>query len=259
MNIWILAGIILIIALVMTMTGRGGGNFYVLALVLSGIGIHEAATTGQFVLISSSLAATIFFGKKKVVDWKLVLLIGSMTLISAFLGGFFSDKFDATLLKIIFAIFIFIASVLMLKPVKKEPKPNKLYRIELKSTNATYQINLIVFIPIVIITGFVAGMVGISGGSFLVPLMVLAVGVPMQIAIGTSTTLVLITATAGFLGHLSTGHFDVRMSVILAVAAIIGSLFGTRLTIKANPKILKIIFASTSMIAALIMLYKVFY
>ncbi|MFA5477894.1 MAG: sulfite exporter TauE/SafE family protein [Bacteroidales bacterium] len=259
MNIWILAGIILIIALVMTMTGRGGGNFYVLALVLSGIGIHEAATTGQFVLISSSLAATIFFGKKKVVDWKLVLLIGSMTLIPAFLGGFFSDKFDATLLKIIFAIFIFIASVLMLKPVKKEPKPNKRYRIELKSTNATYQINLIVFIPIVIITGFVAGMVGISGGSFLVPLMVLAVGVPMQIAIGTSTTLVLITATAGFLGHLSTGHFDVRMSVILAVAAIIGSLFGTRLTIKANPKILKIIFASTSMIAALIMLYKVFY
>ena len=259
MSIWILAAIILTIAVVMTMTGRGGGNFYVLALVLSGIGMHEAATTGQFVLICSSLAATIFFGKKKVIDWKLVLLIGSMTLISAFLGGFFSDRFDATLLKIIFAIFIFIASVLMLKPVKKEPKPNNRYRIELKSTNATYHINLFIFIPIVLITGFVAGMVGISGGSFLVPLMVLVVGVPMQIAVGTSTTLVLITATAGFLGHLSTGHFDVRMSIILAVAAVIGSLFGTRLTIKANPKMLKIIFAITSMIAAFIMLYKVFY
>ena len=259
MSIWILAAIILVIAVVMTMTGRGGGNFYVLALVLSGVGMYEAATTGQFVLICSSLAATIFFGKKKVIDWKLVLLIGSMTLITAFLGGFFSDKFDATLLKIIFAIFIFIASVLMLKPVKKEPKSNNRYRMELKSTNATYHINLFVFIPIVLITGFVAGMVGISGGSFLVPLMVLAVGVPMQIAVGTSTTLVLITATAGFLGHLSTGHFDVRMSIILAVAAVIGSLLGTRLTIKANPKMLKIIFATTSMIAAFIMLYKVFY
>ena len=258
MNIWILAGIILVIALFMTMTGRGGGNFYVLALVLSGIGIHEAATTGQFVLISSSLTATLVFRKKKVVDWKLVLLIGSMTLISAFSGGFFSDKFDATLLKIIFAIFIFIASVLMLKPMGKKPRPDKRYRIELKSTNATYHINLLIFIPIVLITGFVAGMVGISGGSFLVPLMVLALGVPMQIAVGTSTTLVLITATAGFLGHLSTGHFDVRMSIILAVAAIIGSLFGTRLTIKANPEMLKIIFAATSILAALIMLYKVF-
>lgn len=258
MSIWILAGIILAIAVVMTMTGRGGGNFYVLALVLSSVGMHKAATTGQFILICASLTATIFFGKKKVVDWKLVLIIGSMTLISAFLGGFFSDKFDATLLKIIFAIFIFIASVLMLKPVKKKPKTNNRYRIELRSANATYHINLIIFVPTVIITGFVAGMVGISGGSFLVPLLVLAVSVPMQIAVGTSTTLVFITASAGFLGHLSTGHFDVRMSIILAVAAIIGSLFGTRLTIKANPKVLKIIFATTSMIAALIMLYKVF-
>jgi uncharacterized membrane protein YfcA len=146
----------------------------------------------------------------------------------------------------------------MLKPMGKKPGPDKRYRIELKSTNATYHINLLIFIPIVLITGFVAGMVGISGGSFLVPLMVLALGVPMQIAVGTSTTLVLITATAGFLGHLSTGHFDVRMSIILAVAAIIGSLFGTRLTIKANPEMLKIIFAATSMLAALIMLYKVF-
>jgi len=259
MTIWILAGIILMIALVMTMTGRGGGNFYVLALVLSGISMHEAATTGQFILICSSLAATIVFRKKKVIDWKLVLLIGSMTLVSAFLGGFFSDKFDATLLKIIFAIFIFIASILMFKPVKNKPKPNKYYRIQFKSTHATYQINLIVLIPIVLITGFVSGMVGISGGSFLVPLMVLAIGVPMQVAVGTSTTLVLVTATAGFLGHLSMGHFDVRISIILAIAAIIGSLFGTQLTIKTNPKVLKIIFASTSMIAALIMLYKVFY
>lgn len=60
-------------------------------------------------------------------------------------------------------------------------------------------INMFVFIPIVLITGFVSGMVGISGGSFLVPLMVLAVGVPMRIAVGTSTTLVIITATAVFL------------------------------------------------------------
>ena len=65
MSIWILAAIILAIAAVMTMTGRGGGNFYVLALVLTGIGMHEAATTGQFILICSSLTATIFFWKKE--------------------------------------------------------------------------------------------------------------------------------------------------------------------------------------------------
>jgi uncharacterized membrane protein YfcA len=102
-------------------------------------------------------------------------------------------------------------------------------------------------------------MVGISGGSFLVPLMVLAIGVPMHIAVATSTSLVLITATAGFLGHLTTGHFNLEMAMILAIVALTGSLIGTRLTLKANPKVLKIIFAVTSMIAAFIMMYTIIY
>ena len=94
MNLYFLALIIFAIAVVMTMTGRGGGNFYVLAIALSGIGMHEAATTAQFILIISSLTATIFFGKQKITDWKLVLMIGSMTLVSAFLGGVYSSVFN---------------------------------------------------------------------------------------------------------------------------------------------------------------------
>jgi len=253
MSIWVLALIIFAIASIMTMTGRGGGNFYVLAIALSGIGMHVAATTGQFVLIASSLTATVFFGKKKVTDWKLVFLIGGMTLISAFLGGFFSDIFEGSLLKIIFAVFIFIASILMLKPVKEGTKEKNRYRVPFKSGDITYHINLFVFIPIVLITGFVSGMVGISGGSFLVPLMVLAIGVPMRIAVGTSTTLVMVTATAGFLGHLSTGHFDPSLAIPLAIAGAIGGFLGTKLTVHIQPKKLKIIFALTSLLAAIIM------
>jgi hypothetical protein len=253
MNIWILAFIIFAIAATMTTTGRGGGNFYVLAIALAGIGMHEAATTGQFVLIASSMTATFFFGKKKVTDWKLVLLIGGMTLVSAFLGGFFSDIFDGTMLKIIFAVFIAIASILMLKPVKEGPKENSKYRVKLKSGEITYHINLFLFVPIVLLTGFVSGMVGVSGGSFLVPLMVLAVGVPMHIAVGTSTTLFMITATAGFLGHLSTGHFDASLAIPLAIAGAAGGYLGTHLTVKIPSKKLKLIFAGTSLLAALLM------
>jgi len=253
MNIWILGLIIFGIAALMTTTGRGGGNFYVLALALAGIGMHEAATTGQFILIASSMTATFFFGKKKVTDWKLVLLIGGMTLVSAFLGGFFSDVFDGQILKIIFAVFIAIASILMLRPVKEGPKQNSKYRVKLNSGAITYHINLFIFIPIVLITGFVSGMVGISGGSFLVPLMVLAVGVPMHIAVGTSTTLVMITASAGFLGHLSTGHFDPSLALPLAVAGAIGGYLGTHMTVNIPSKKLKLIFAGTSLLAALIM------
>lgn len=258
MDAYILSLIIFFIAAVMTMTGRGGGNFYVLAIALSGYGMHEAATTGQFILIVSSLAATILFGKQKITDWKLALFIGSMTLVSAFLGGFFSGVFHDKLLKIIFAVFIAIASLMMLKPAKKELAPAGRFSLALHSGKETYHIKLPLVVPVVMVTGFISGMVGISGGSFLVPLMVLAIRVPMHIAVGTSTTLVMVTASAGFLGHLSQGHFDCRLALPLAVAGLLGGVVGARMTSKIQPKKLKLFFAGTSFVAALIMVITAF-
>jgi uncharacterized membrane protein YfcA len=257
-NTYLLALIIFLIANVMTMTGRGGGNFYVLALALSGYGMHTAATTGQFILIVSSCAATILFNKQKITDWRLVLLIGSMTLVSAFLGGFFSGAFDDQWLKLIFAFFVTIASLMMLKPVKKEVNTANKFTLVMHSGAEIYYINLLLVIPVVLATGFISGMVGISGGSFLVPLMILAIRVPMHIAVGTSTTLVLVTASAGFLGHLSQGHFDYQLALPLAVAGLIGGVIGARMTPKIAPKKLKVVFAVTSLIAALFMVIDTF-
>ncbi len=258
MNVWILAGVIFLIAAVMTMTGRGGGNFYVLAIALSGFSMQEAATTGQFVLIVSSLTATLLFGKQKITDWKLVALIGSMTLISAFLGGLFSDHFQDRNLKLIFAFFVFVAALIMFKPVKKELGEGGRFTFLMKSGNAVYSIHLLLVVPVVLITGFVAGMVGVSGGSFLVPLMTLALRVPMRIAVGTSTTLVLITASAGFLGHINSGSFNYAVALPLALGGLLGGGLGAKLTLNFKPNVLKYIFAVTSLVAALIMVIKVF-
>lgn len=259
MSIWLLSLIILIIAATMTMSGRGGGNFYVITLVLSGLSMHEAATTGQFILVLSSLFATLFFGKNKVISWKLALIIGTMTIVSAFFGGFLSDIFNDKILKVVFAIFISLAALLMLKPLgEKKVKAESRLILKIQSNNETYNLNLLLVVPVVLFTGFVSGMVGISGGSFLVPLMVLFIRVPMRIAVGTSTTLVMVTALSGFLGHLSSGHFDVNIALPLAIGGIIGAIIGTKLTLKTKPQFLKIIFATTSLIAALIMIYGAF-
>ncbi len=243
MNVFLLSLIIFVIAVLMTMTGRGGGNFYVLALAFSGIGMHTAATTGQFILIISSLAATILFGKRKITDWKLVLFIGSLSLFAAFFGGMLSGMFQDKWLKIIFAGFIFLASLLMLKSGENE-----------SNSTSTPKMNYFLVVPVVLLTGFVSGMVGISGGSFLVPLMILALRVPVHVAIGTSTTLVLIIASSGFLGHLTSGHFDYRLALPLAIAGLVGGILGARLTFKFKPNKIKVLFAVTSFVAAILML-----
>lgn len=255
MNIIILSGIIFSIAILMTMTGRGGGNFYVLALVLSGLSIHQAASTGQFILFVSSISATLVFGRGRKVEWKLVFILGSITALSAFFGGFFSQYFSGKILKFVFSFFLLVASLLMLRPVKSniKSKDKKKGVLNLKSNGNEYQIDLKIAFPLIVATGFGAGMVGVSGGSFLVPLMVLACGVPMDLAVGTSTTMVAATALLGFTGHMISGDFVPKTAIVLAISAAVGGLIGGSFALKTKPKMLKLFFALTTLAAAFVM------
>ncbi len=257
MDIWILAGIIMIIAFFMTMTGRGGGNFYMLALVLSGTSMNLSASTGQFILMCSSLMATILFSKQKMNHWKLIILLGSLIFVSALCGGYFGQFFNEKLLKGIFAVVMFIAAVLMLRKPEKQLKNDKPWVISLKSNDEEYYVNLLITIPIVLLTGFLSGMVGVSGGSFLVPLMLLTMSVPMHIAVGTSTTLVTISAAAGFFGHLGAKIFDPHLAIPLAIGGLIGAFFGAKMALKSKPKNLKYLFAGTQLVASVIMIINV--
>ena len=263
MNIWILALIILVIAIFMVMTGHGGGNFFVIALVLAGIEMHIAATSVQFVLFTAAFSALLVFGRKKFVEWKLVVIFGLLIGISAFAGGFFSDYIAGKTLKLILSILLFILALLMLKPVKENTNPvvkTSWNYLNIQSADKlnVYPVNLAIVIPLVLVFGFVAGMVGISGGSFIIPILVLYCYVPMKNAVGTASSLVAVSALAGFIGHAISGHFDYRIALPLALGGTIGGLVGGIIAIKSKPKLLKILFAVTTLVAAFIMAYKVF-
>ena len=263
MNIWLLALIILVIAVFMTMTGHGGGNFFIIALVLAGIDMHIAAASVQFVLFTAAFFAMVVFGTKKFVEWKVALLLGILIGISAFAGGFFSDYVAGRTLKLILSVLLFILALLMLKPVKGNAdqltKNGLIYWPVRSFDNAsTYYVNLLIVVPTVLAFGFIAGMVGISGGSFMVPLLVLACGVPMKNAVGTVSTLIVVSALFGFAGHVLSGHFDYRIALPLAIGGAIGGVIGGSIAIKSKPGMLKILFAVTTLVAAIIMAYKVF-
>jgi len=257
MSVWILTAIIILIALVMTMTGRGGGNFYVLTLALAGYNMNLSASTGQFILMCSSLMAAILFTKQKMNHWKLTIILGVMVFLSAMAGGYFGKYFDEKLLKSIFAVVMFIAALLILrKPKQKLPNDRK-WIIVLKTGNENYYVNLLVTIPIVLTTGFISGMVGVSGGSFLLPLMLLTMNVPMHVAVATSTTLVSISASAGFFGHLGAGIFDPQLALPLALGGLAGGAIGAKMALKSKPKNLKYLFAGTQLIASIIIIIKI--
>jgi hypothetical protein len=185
----------------------------------------------------------------------MVALIGGMTALSAFAGGFLSHLFSGMTLKFIFSGFLVIAGFLMLLP-KREYTNSPYGRrgcLRIRTIDGEYFINLWFVAPITLTTGFAAGMVGVSGGSFLVPLMVLACRLPMHIAVGTASTLVAVTALMGFLGHTYQGDFRPSWALTLAAAAIVGGIIGGKIAIKAKASILKLLFAFTTLAAAIFM------
>ena len=126
--------------------------------------------------------------------------------------------------------------------------------IRIRSGSEIYGLNLWIALPVTILTGFGSGMVGVSGGSFLVPLMVLACGVPMHTAVGTASTLIAATAFMGFAGHTVQGDFNPSWAIPLAIITVVGGIFGGKLALRTKPKHLKKLFAYTNGLAALFMI-----
>lgn len=248
--------VIFLLSVVMIMNGRGGGNFYVAALVLFGVPMHTASTTSQFILLASALSGALIFGKARTLSWRLALFFGSLNASMAFVGGFTAHLFSGDTLKIALSILLFIAGVWMLLPEKggrKTADPRRGFW-NLEEGDYTYVVDLKVAVPLTLATGFFSGMVGISGGSFLVPLMVVGCGVPVRVAIGTATAMLAATALAGFTGNALHGGFSPALAVPAALAAVVGGILGGRIALKTKPKSLKTISGLLTIVAAVFML-----
>ena len=261
-GLFVVGFFILLVSITMTMVGKGGGNFYVVILTIANIPMHEAATTGQFILFSAAVASMIIFQRNKSVSWPLAVFVGIFTSLSALGGGYYSHLFSGFFLKLVFAVMLLITGLIMLIPFSEDRRiaENKhLGIITVNSGGEAYHVNLWVALPVIVFTGFASGMVGVSGGSFLVPLMVLACGVPMQTAVGTASTLIAATAFMGFAGHAVQGDFNPSWAVSLAVVAVIGGILGGKLALETKPEYLKKLFAYTNWLAALFMIVNALY
>lgn len=256
----LLAGIFLIVAIIFAMLGQGGGALYTPLQVFSGIGFHEAATTSLFLIMVVSASSTLVFRKSKRVDVPLVIVLEAVTATGAFVGGFTSVGFSGPQLSIAFAGFIVFAAVFMILPINTDQSGKKLksgfpyWRRKLGSDE--YAVNLAVALPASFLAGLASGLLGVGGGLVKVPLMVLLLGIPMDIAVGSSALMIGITATTGFAGHVANGHWDWKLSLALAVAVFVGAQIGARFSLKINKHTLKRIFGWFLVVIAGLMVLK---
>ncbi len=250
-----------IVALSMTLVGKGGGNFYVVILVFAAIPMHEASTTAQFILFCASFTGMIVFSKNKAVAWKLAIPVGALIAFSAFAGGFLSYLFEEVALKVVFALLLIFAGLVMLVPYtlhKTEAQKGHFGYITLTTNMGELFLNLKIVVPVTLLTGFFSGMIGVSGGSFLVPMLVIACGLPMRASVTTATPLVATSALMGFSGHVFQGHFNPYLALPLAVVTVAGGLLGGKFALKSKPRNLQLLFAITNIAAAFFIVLNLF-
>jgi uncharacterized protein len=115
---------------------------------------------------------------------------------------------------------------------------------------------LLLLIVIGIITGFMAGMLGIGGAIIMIPALVFFMGFSQQTAQGTSLAVML--PPVGILAaynYYKAGQVDIKFAVILAVCFLIGSYFGSKTALTLSQPVLKKIFGGLLLLVAVKMLF----
>lgn len=93
---------------------------------------------------------------------------------------------------------------------------------------AGLSLDLILLLGMGLSVGVLAGLFGIGGGFILTPLLIF-LGVPPSVAVGTGAAQVVASSVSGALSHWQRKNVDVKMGAVLIAGGIVGSVLGIRL------------------------------
>jgi len=115
---------------------------------------------------------------------------------------------------------------------------------------------LLILLGIGIISGVMAGMLGIGGAIVMIPALVFFIGFSQQTAQGTSLAVMLppIGIIAAY-NYYKAGEVNIKFALILAAAFLFGSYFGSKLALNLPQEALKKIFGILLLLVAAKMLF----
>ncbi len=242
-----LAGIFIFLAAVSAMLGVGGGILYVPTLVLFGHDMHWAVTASLATILAGSVSASTVYLSRKEPDLALAAVLELPTMAMSFLGGVISSHAPGRLLQAVLGVVLVAGSYSMWKNRKLfegRTEAGKWGTWTRRHGEMTYHVWLPGVLPAVGAVGFLSGLVGVTGGFMKVPIMVLLCGVPMHTAVATSTVMVVFTATAGLVGHVTQEAVDWLQLLPLAAGVVVGGQLGSRYVRRVESATLRKVFAA---------------
>lgn len=199
----------------------GGGSILAVPLLVYLVGVpepHLAIGTSAVAVAANALLSLANHARVGNVRWPCAAVFAGSGVVGAFVGARFGKMVDGQSLLAAFAVMMAVVAVLMLR--RREPGADRVVRLSTGNAPALVGTGLAV--------GGLSGFFGIGGGFLIVPGLILATGMPMLQAVGTS--LVAVAAfgltTAG--SYAMAGLVDWALAGIFVVGGLAGSMAGAR-------------------------------
>lgn len=185
------------------------------------------AVTGMTMVqvLFASLAGSLVHRSARYVNRRVVTVMGTSIVLGSLAGSFGSKYFGNEVLMGTYAALALIATAMMFIPKNETGADLPADEVYCNCTLAAV---------LTFIVGFFAGMVGAGGAFILVPIMLYVLKFPTRVTIGTSLSVVLLSAAAGVVGKLAAGHVPLLPSLILVLGATIGARLGAGYSKRVN-------------------------
>ncbi|MEW6292399.1 MAG: TSUP family transporter [Pseudomonadota bacterium] len=119
-----------------------------------------------------------------------------------------------------------------------------------------FHISVWVIIGVGVLTGFLAGFLGVGGGFIRMPALMYVIGAPTKVAVGTDLFEVMISGAYGAFTYAYKGRVELLAALIMLIGAAVGAQFGATATLYARGTIIRLYFAITMICGGISVVFK---
>lgn len=194
--------------------GIGGGIVLIpLLTALAGFDQHSAHGTSMVAVVATALVGVVVYGKGSALDVAAAVQMAVVMLPATVVSAGYSRRVPAAKLRRHFGVFVVVAALVL--PFR-----------DAIGGELVLGGGLPAMLAIGLVGGLVSGLLGVGGGSFVVPALVLVTGFPQHVAQGTSLAVILPSSAAGALEHTRIGHVRGRTLPSVLLGVLVGSWAG---------------------------------
>lgn len=254
-----------IVGLSLALTGSGGTAFAVPLLVYGlKLAPHRAVCISMAAIGATTALATVQKLRAKEVDVRAGLVLAVAGMFGAPAGAWIGRFVPENWLLVMFASMVSLVGIRMLLPSSAKTNESRAIAESAPRGEARGKSARAFTLPSArtlglcaagLVTGLLAGLLGVGGGFILVPVLVLFGGVEIHRAVATSLCVIALVSVPATASHLLAGQtIPLDVAALFAIGAIVGLKLGSRLAAKLSGPRLQQLFGATMLVMATLIL-----